>query len=149
MIELLDLTSQPSVFFDFLPDDWRVEIELFWPEYAGNSHIFALAESQHVIAGGIVFSTVSPDTRGYEKIAREWFNRGYRYMGFIYVDEKRRKEGLGSLWVNRVRILHPDWKFWLAIDEFGLSYFYKKLGFEIIQEVQNGDQPEWILVEQS
>lgn len=149
MIELLDLTSQPSDFFNFLPEDWRVEIEPHWSDYAGNSHIFALAENHHVIAGGIVFSTVSPDTRGYEEIAKKWFGRGFRYMGFIYVDEYRRKEGLGSMWVNSVRMLHPDWKFWLAIDEYGLSEFYNKLGFEIVQEVQNGDQTEWILVEKS
>ena len=149
MIELLDLTSTPSVFFDFLPEDWLVEIEHFWPEYTGNSHIFALAENQHVIAGGIVFSTVSPDTRGYQEVAMEWFDRGYRYMGFIYVDENRRKEGLGSMWVNSVRSHNPDWRFWLAIDEYGLSNFYKKLGFEIVQEVLNAGQPEWILVEKS
>lgn len=147
MIELQELTSQPSVFFDFLPEDWRAEIEPFWRDYAQNSYIFALAENGRIIAGGIVFTTVSPDTRGYSKIAREWLDRGYKYMGFIYVDEIRRQEGLGSRWVNDIRLLHPDWKFWLAIDDYGLSKFYKKLGFEIVQEIQNDDRPEWILVD--
>lgn len=149
MIELLDLTSQPSVFFDFLPEDWQIEIIPFWPGYEKNAHIYALAEDGRVIAGGIIFTTVSPDTIGYRDIARVWFDRGYRYMGFIYVDENRRKEGLGSKWVNSIRSQHPDWKFWLAIDEYGLSKFYEKLGFEIAQEVLNADQPEWILVEKN
>jgi GNAT superfamily N-acetyltransferase len=148
MAELVDLTAAPGRFFDILPDDWRVEIEPFWLEYRETSWIYGLDEGGKIIAGGIVFSGVSPDTKGYYETAQQWLDKGYLYMGFIYVDEDRRGEGLGSLWVNKVKEHNPKQKYWLAIDEYGLSKFYQKLGFRIVEEVRNGADPEWVLVEE-
>lgn len=146
---LINCTKSPHIFFDFLPGDWRDEIEPFWPEFEGKARIYCLEDGHQVVAGGIVFFDVSPDTQGYADIARSWFDKGFAYMGFIYVDETRRSQGLGSYWIEAVRALDPTQRFWLAIDEYGLSNFYRKLGFEVKQEVINNNQPEWILAENS
>lgn len=147
MIELEDLSAEPERFFDILPPDWRVEIEPHWIEYSENSRIYGLREHESIIAGGIVFSTVSPDTMGYSDIAQKWLDRGYQYFGFIYVKEHRRNEGLGTLWIRKVKSLNTSQKYWLAIDDIGLSAFYQRFGFNIVQEVQNAGVPEWILAE--
>jgi len=147
MINLLDLTSTPRRFFDILPQDWRIEIEPYWSNYKNNSFVYGLVENDQVVAGGIVFTIVSPDTRGYFDVAQKWLDQGYRYIGFIYVDENRRNEGMGSLWLKKVKELNPNQKYWLAIDEYGLARFYMKHGFSVIQEVQNKEATEWILVE--
>jgi GNAT superfamily N-acetyltransferase len=147
MVELLDITSAPKRFFNILPADWRIEIEPYWLEYSGDCRIYGLNENESIIGGGIVFSTVSPDTRGYRDIAQRWLDRGYLYLGFIYVIEHRRGEGLGTLWIKEVKALNDEQRFWLSIDDKGLSSFYQRLGFKIVQEVQNAGEPEWILVE--
>lgn len=147
MIRLKELTRTPQRFFDILPPDWRVGIEPFWPEYASSSKIYGLVDGNEIVAGGILFSTVSPDTTGYRKIAQHWLDKGYVYFGFLFVKENRRKEGLGSRWFKEIKNLSQDQKYWLAIDEYGLVKFYKTLGFEVVQEVQNGEYKEWILVE--
>jgi len=147
MADLVDLTRTPELFFDILPTDWRTEIEPFWPEYKKTSQIYGLDEEGEIIAGGIVFSSVSPDTKGYGEIAQKWLDQGYLYMGFIYVQEDRRGEGLGTLWINKVKQQDSQQKYWLAIDEYGLSNFYRKLGFSVVEEVRNGADPEWILAE--
>ena len=147
MIELEDLTAAPERFFNILPSDWRIEIEPYWLEYAVDCRIYGLSENDVIIAGGIVFTSVSPDTRGYHDVAQKWFQRGYHYMGFIFVQEHRRGEGLGTLWIKKVKALNRNQKYWLAIDEKGLSAFYQRLGFKIAQEVRNEDATEWILVD--
>jgi GNAT superfamily N-acetyltransferase len=147
MVELLDITAAPKRFFDILPPDWRVEIEPHWFEYSSECRIYGLNENESIIGGGIVFSTVSPDTRGYREIAQRWLDRGYLYLGFIYVIEHRRSEGLGTLWIKEVKALNDEQRFWLSIDDKVLSSFYQRLGFKIVQEVQNAGEPEWILAE--
>lgn len=147
MVELEDLTAEPERFFEILPADWSIEIEPCWPEYESDSRIYGLRENDAIIAGGIIFTSVSPDTRGYRDIAQKWFDRGYKYLGFIYVNALRRNEGLGTLWIRKVKELDTNQKYWLSIDEKGLSVFYERLGFKTAQDVQNEGAPEWILID--
>ncbi len=149
MIKLIDYTEMPAMFFDFLPKDWRMEIEPYWPKYNKKAWIYCLVENSEIIAGGIVFSEVSPDTLAYSNVARSWFDKGYLYMGFIYVKESRRNQGLGSLWIEKVKSLNQSQLYWLAIDTFSLSNFYQKLGYEVVQEVVHDGQAEWILIEKN
>ncbi|NJM15456.1 MAG: GNAT family N-acetyltransferase [Bacteroidales bacterium] len=128
-----------------MPDDWQEEIVPYWSNYAHNSKIFGLEENNKTVAGGIVFSTVSPDTEIYKDIALQYFNNGYLYLGFIYVLEHRRGEGLGLLWLKELHALYPLQKWWLAIDNIGLSKFYGKLGYSIKQELDLNFQTEWLM----
>ena len=155
-MQLIDLTKTPKLFFDILTSDWRSGIEPFWKEYATNATIYGLVENKQacptevsfgrVIAGAILFSTVSPDTKGYHKIAQHWLDKDYLYLAFVFVAENRRSEGLGSLLINKIKEQLPTQKFWLAIEDHRLLNFYQLLGFQFAQKVQNDDVEEWILV---
>ncbi len=149
MLQLIDLTNTPKRFFEILPPDWRIEIEPFWPDYAPDSSIFGLADNDEIVAGGIIFSTVSPDMMHHSEAAQSWFDKGFRYIGFLFVKEDRRNEGLGSHWFREIKKQFPQQKFWLAIEDFGLSRFYGSLGFELVQELKTAEHSEWVLVEKS
>jgi len=145
-MQFIDLTDNPTLFFDILTSDWRNGIEPFWKEYAATSTIYCLVENKQIIAGAILFSTVSPDTKGYHKIAQHWLDKDYLYLAFVFVAENRRSEGLGSLLITKIKEKLPIQKFWLAIEDHGLLNFYNLLGFQFAQKVQNEDVEEWILV---
>ncbi|PJB15824.1 MAG: hypothetical protein CO118_02090 [Flavobacteriales bacterium CG_4_9_14_3_um_filter_32_8] len=145
-MQFIDLTDNPTLFFDILTSDWRNGIEPFWKEYATTSTIYCLVENKQIIAGAILFSTVSPDTKGYHKIAQHWLDKDYLYLAFVFVAENRRSEGLGSLLITKIKEKLPIQKFWLAIEDHGLLNFYNLLGFQFAQKVQNEDVEEWILV---
>jgi len=149
IMQFVELTNTPDVFFGLLPEDWSVEIAPMWEQYAiTGSRIFGVTEDEKVVAGGIVFNTVSPDTMGYSAIAQNWLDKGYLYIAFLFVSPDARGRGLGSLWVTELRKKLPDQHFWLAIDEHSLIHFYLPLGFESAQEVRNNDQMEWILTDE-
>ena len=73
MVRLRECRTRADEFFRLLPDDWRDEIEPHWPGYRDSTRIFCLSEmegkGEGVIAGGMVFSRVSPDTMAYEAFA--------------------------------------------------------------------------------
>lgn len=144
-MQLIDLTKTPHLFFDILTTEWKSGIVPFWKEYANNATIYGLIENKRVIAGAILFSTVSPDTKGYSKIAQHWLDKDYLYLAFVFVAENRRSEGLGSLLINKIKEQLPTQKFWLAIEDHGLLNFYNLLGFQFAQKVQNNDVEEWIM----
>jgi GNAT superfamily N-acetyltransferase len=147
MHQFVDLTHSHQRFFEILPSDWSAEIAPFWDAYATNTRIFGVLENDLVVAGAIVFSTVSPDTQGYAKEAQSWFDKGYLYIAFLFVSSDYRGKGLGSFWVEELRKAMPAQSFWLAIDDPELTNFYEPLGFNIQQEVLNDGTPEWILTD--
>lgn len=148
MMRFVELTAVPEDFFTLLPPDWREEIEPVWPEYVHVSRIFGLlSDAGEVMAGGIVFGKVSPDTQGYAEVAQSYFDAGRRYIGFVYVLEDQRGKGLGSEWLIRLKSTWPDQPFWLAVVDENLRNFYEPLGFTVVQEVQNEGEKEWILVD--
>lgn len=110
--------------------------------------MFILEHDGEVMAGGLVFSVVSPDTRCYGPLAREWFDRGYLYLGFIWVREQHRGAGIGSLWLRELYRYYPGQKFWLAIEEERLEHFYQKNGFRLVAETSAAGYPEWIMANQ-
>lgn len=144
-IQLVDLSDEPERFFELLPADWAIELAPYWPEYRGQAQIYGLVEAGQVIAGGVVFMTVTRDIMAYGTAAKGWLDRGYRYIGFLFVAENRRKEGLGSRWLRELQARTPAQAYWLAIDDHGLLSFYQKLGFRLAEKVWNVDTEEWIL----
>mgnify|MGYP002786922435 FL=1 len=143
-----ELTATPDRFFSFLPDDWSVEIAPLWQGYAQTgSRIFALLENEKIVAGGIVFNTVSPDTQGYASIAQRYFDSGRLYIAFVFVSPAERGKGYGSLWVQKLRKHMPQQPFWLAIEDAALVKFYEPLGFTVIETVNNEGATEWVLVD--
>lgn len=139
-----DLSHDPQRFFEILPDDWQETIVPLWDEYKDATKIMALQQDDgKVVAGGLVFSTVSPDTLVYRQEAERWFAQGFLYFGFLWVREDQRGKGLGSLWLQDLHKHYPEQKFWLAIEELELCDFYIKNGYQLIGKV--GGLDEWIM----
>ncbi|MFP5471539.1 MAG: GNAT family N-acetyltransferase [Bacteroidia bacterium] len=144
-LEFLDATKTPEVFFSILPKDWQKEIIPHWSNYTSTAKIYVLKQHNKILGGGIVFSTVSPDTMAYKELAQTYFDKGYLYLAFIYVDEKLRGKNLGSIWLQNSLKTYPNQKFWLTIEDISLKSFYEKNGFELTQKISLPDWDEWVI----
>ena len=143
---LVDSTQQPESFFNALPADWQEGIVPYWADYQHTARIFTFQSGTEILGGGIVFSTVSPDTQEvYQQEAQRWFDEGYLYIGFLWFSEQHRGKQLGTKWLEQVFARHPRQKFWLAIDEFRLSSFYIRNGFSLIEKIESAEGEEWVL----
>lgn len=141
-----DSTHNPERFFRALPEDWHECIEPFWPDYQDTARIIIAETESEVLGGGIVFSTVSPDTHpDYAQEAQQWHDQGYLYIGFLWFSENLRGKNLGTNWLQHVYNNFPEHKFWLAIDESRLASFYKRNGFELIKQIDVNEYPEWVM----
>ena len=139
-------TNKPESFFNALPQDWQEGIVPYWTAYEDTARIFVFETGQEVIGGGSVFSTISPDTQpSYQRDAQRWFDEGYLYIGFLWISEKHRDKKLGSNWLQSVFTILPRQKFWLSIEEYALSSFYLRNGFELIERIDLAESQEWIL----
>ncbi|AHM58858.1 gcn5-related n-acetyltransferase [Flammeovirgaceae bacterium 311] len=142
----IESTSSPEVFFSALPADWQEGIVPYWLAYEHTAKIYILESEGAVLGGGIVFSTVSPDTQPcYFEEALRWFDQGYLYIGFLWFSEQHRGKQLGTKWLQHVFELLPEQSFWLAIDDYKLSSFYTRNGFELIKKIGSQESEEWIL----
>jgi hypothetical protein len=138
------LETNPKIFFDILPQDWQDEIVPFWNQYEDSSRIYVLKEDGQIIGGGIVFSTCPPDVLYYKKEAQNWFQNGYLYVGFIWIAENRRNKNLGSFWLDGLKKIYPEQKFWLLTEEEHLHRFYQKNEFVLIETILNNGITEWL-----
>jgi hypothetical protein len=138
------LKSNPNQFFDILPEDWQDEIVPFWDDYKNTASIYVIKEDSHVIAGGILFSTCSPDITYFKKEAQTWFENGFLYIGFLWVAEDNRNNNLGSFWLDELKRQLPNQKLWLLIEEERLHSFYLKNDFKLDKTIKNNDHLEWL-----
>jgi|SRR5690606_10637332 len=145
-IELVELKQSPKSFFQLLPEDWKDVIVPYWDNYRGSAKIYTLTSENKILGGGIVFSSVSPDTEIYYFEAQNMLNQGYLYLGFLWVNEKYRSKGLGSKWLIELFKKNPLQKYWLSIEDFGLSSFYIKNGFKILKQLDVNGSTEWIMI---
>ncbi|UOB17007.1 GNAT family N-acetyltransferase [Abyssalbus ytuae] len=141
-----DITPTPNVFFNILPPDWQHSIVSFWKEYAPSSKIYTLKRGNEILGGGIVFSQPTPDVAHYKKEAHDLFEKGYLYIAFLWMAPSQRDKGLGSLWMKELFKKHPLQKFWLSIEDYSLSAFYKKNNFTLYKEITTNPAPEWIML---
>lgn len=146
---LTESTPDAKRFFSILPTDWQESIVPYWPRYQNTSQIFVLETSEEVVGGGIIFSTVSPDSWAYKEEAQEWLEKGYLYIGFLWISDKHRGQQLGSLWLQEVFKKFRNQPFWLTIDEFQLSDFYIRNGFKLVRKIELPGHDEWILVNEN
>lgn len=138
-------TGDPNAFFKLLPLDWQDSL----PDLGhknDQAKIYVLHDQGEIIAGGIVSKGIPPDMRHFEKEAGSWANKGYLYIGHLWVVEHRRNEKLGSLWLNELKKYHPKQHFWLTIEEEPLKDFYLRNHFRLVKELKKGDAHEWLLV---
>ena len=138
-MELKNYTSKAHLFFDTLPNDWQEVIVPYWKGLKGSTQIYVLTEDREIVAGGLVFSKCPPDMMYYEREAQKLFEKGYLYLGFIFVDETKRNRSLGSLWLEMIKQKYPKNGFWLAIEDENLHKFYIRNGFEKVATVNRED----------
>lgn len=138
------LESKPGLFFDLLPNDWQELIVPHWHRYENSSSIYVIEEKDKIIGGGIVFTTSPPDIQYFKTEAQFWFDKGYHYLGFIWICEERRGANLGSFWMNQLKLFNPTQKYWLLIEEEHLHRFYKKNGFILESTVLQNGNTEWL-----
>ncbi|MGM5469785.1 GNAT family N-acetyltransferase [Flavobacteriaceae bacterium LMO-SS05] len=141
-MELKLYTSKAERFFNKLPKNWIEVILPHWEKLKTTTELYVLMEEDAILAGGLVFSKCPPDMMYYKKEAKEWFNKGYLYLGFIFVDESKRNKSLGSLWLENIKKHYPNNGFWLAIEDENLHKFYSKNGFEKMATLKNKDLQE-------
>ena len=137
-----NFTSKAHLFFETLPNDWKETIIPFWEELKQTTQVYVLVEDNVIAAGGLVLSKCPPDMMYYENEAKKWFQKGYLYLGFIYVDETKRNRNLGSLWLDNVKKEYPKNGFWLSIEDKNLHKFYSRNGFEKVDTVKNAELSE-------
>ena len=105
-----------------------------------------LVEDNQVIGGGLVFSKSPPDMWYAIDEANKWFDKGYLYIGFIFVLEEKRHQNLGSVWLNQLKAKFPNQKYWLTIEDLKLDSFYVKNDFKKVKSLFNENQEEWLYV---
>lgn len=144
--QFIECTEKPETFFSKLPEDWQEGIVPYWPEYQQTARIYILHAANEVLGGGIVFSSVSPDTQVvYKQEAQSWFDQGYLYIGFLWFAEEHRGKQLGSQWLKHLFARNSRQKFWLAIDDYKLSSFYQRNGFSLVERIELPEGDEWVL----
>lgn len=143
-IEFQELNNGPQQFFQLLPLDWQNEISPFWPLYKPDSKIYILKSGDHIIGGGIVFSKSPPNFGYFENEAQAWFQKGYLYLGFIWVSEPFRNNNLGSYWLSQLRSKNPSQHYFLLTEEEHLHRFYLKNGFSFYKSIPTQDHQEWL-----
>lgn len=141
-----EVTHVPERFFAILPEDWQESIIPYWLQYQDTARIYTIESANEVLCGGIIFRTNPPETP-YATDAMELFQKGYLYIGFLWVSENHRGRKLGLEWVEQIRNRYPHQNFWLAIDEYWLKTFYERIGFRVIKEVVVENGTEWILTD--
>lgn len=146
---LVILESNPQEFFKILPPDWQEAIVPLWNDYKSSAKIYVFKENRFIIAGGIVFSTCPPDMTSHSKEAQKWFDKGYLYIGFLFVNELYRHQRLGSLWIQCLKELMPNQNFWLVIEDENLGYFYERQGFTKEKSIVTDYNTEWLYTYQS
>ena len=95
-------------FFKILPNDWQENVAPVWESIKETTRGYLLLDNDKIIAGGLVFSKCPPDMLYAENEVDLWFNKGYLYLGFIYVIEERRQQNLGSIWLDNLKKIFPN-----------------------------------------
>ncbi|MEZ4855918.1 MAG: GNAT family N-acetyltransferase [Gelidibacter sp.] len=142
------LETNQHRFFEMLPKEWQDAIVPFWDAYKDAATIYGFEEDGNIIAGGIVFSTCPPDLFYYKNEAQQWFDKGYLYIGFLFVSEMKRNHNIGTIWLQQLKAKLPKQKFWLLIEEAHLHHFYKKNGFVLAQTLTTKELTEWLYLYQ-
>jgi GNAT superfamily N-acetyltransferase len=124
-------------YFHILPLDWQETIVPFWKDLKTSTKAYVLLDDNQIIAGGLVFSQCPPDMLYARDEAEAWLNKGYLYVGFIYVIEEKRHQNLGSIWLDNLKKMFPKQKYWLTIEDLKLDTFYTKNGFKKVKSLNN------------
>ncbi|WP_323758269.1 GNAT family N-acetyltransferase [Roseivirga sp.] len=147
--EIIDISDTPELFLELLPNDWKLELESNWKEFAPAVKVYGIKLNQELIGGGLVFSDQTSETDNYPPVAEYYFDNGFLYIGYLWVAEIFRGQNLGDFWLNSIFEMYPKNPFWLSIEDAGLAKFYLKNGFTLEREVMYSGGKDWIYVRKS
>lgn len=134
------MTFQPlektALFFDLLPSEWQESINPFWEQVKETAIVYTLEDENDILAGGIVFSQMTPEMEAYKDEANYWFSQKYAYIGYVWVPLEKRNNNYGSLWLKHLLSLDEQQQFWLTTEDQKLRYFYEKTGFSYVKTLR-------------
>lgn len=136
----------PSEFLALLPGDWRDPLEQWMRHHPGEPRFHVLRDDGKLLAGGALFNSVPPEMHAFEAQARDWLERGFGYLGFIWVIPSHRGQGLGSRWLLEMLASGLRAGYWLTVEEEKLVEFYRRCGFRSLGEIPGDSGPEWLLL---
>lgn len=142
--KLVNLSENPSVFFDLLPSDWQESLLPAWDELAPISEVLGIMCDEVLIGGGILISSHSQETDGYSDLAEVYYTSSHLYIGYLWVAESHRGQNLGAFWLKEVANLFPQNSFWLSIVDPALGAFYERNGFKLTHALDLKTGKEWV-----
>lgn len=143
---LTDYTEQADQFFQILPKDWQDQIVPYWNTYKQQTRVYVWLEDGQLIGGGLVFDNLSPDMEIHRSLLQKYLQPHIKYLGFIWINDSYRSQGLGKKWLQEIFAQYPKNGFWLSIEDENLKYFYGKLGFSVVEKLTHSDNEEWIML---
>jgi hypothetical protein len=142
---LFEECKNAEAFFKMLPSDWKQSIVPYWSSYKDSSTIYTITLGGKIVAGGIVLKKLPPEASQLDSNYKYLFEKGYQYIGFLFVKPEMRKHHLGSEWLTLLKKATSKQRFWLTIEEESLKYFYEKNGFAVVDESES-EPKEWVMV---
>ncbi|MCL5244556.1 GNAT family N-acetyltransferase [Cellulophaga sp. 20_2_10] len=139
----IDITNNPIPFFNLLPKDWADGLVPHWNLLRNNATVFVLKNDAEICAGGIIFSSITPEMDSCKQEALYYFSKNYLYVGYVWVPENKRKQNYGSQWFKELFRADKNKHYWLVTEDKMLRKFYKKIGFVYKKTIHfNGGQEE-------
>ncbi|PIQ49919.1 MAG: hypothetical protein COW03_02740 [Cytophagales bacterium CG12_big_fil_rev_8_21_14_0_65_40_12] len=147
--KLINLSENPSAFFELLPIDWQESLLPAWDELAPVSEVMGMVCDEVLIGGGILISSHSQETDSYSDLAEFYYASGHLYIGYLWVAESHRGQNLGAFWLKEVENHFPQNSFWLSIIDPALGAFYERNGFKLTQALDLETGKEWVYVKEN
>lgn len=136
----------PDQFLAAMPEDWRADFHLYLESCANRMELFVITDNGQIIAGGIVMNGLPPEMKLFEKDIKPFIEKGYLYIGFLFVATEYRKQNIGSTWLSHIMKMFGTQGFWLTVEDPGLITFYEKNGFRWTGTLKQGAVCEDLLV---
>lgn len=127
--QFMQWQGAPDQFLAAMPEEWRADFRLYLESCADRMELFVITDNGQIIAGGIVMNGLPPEMKRFEKDIKHYIEKGYLYIGFLFVATEYRKQNIGSTWLRHITEAFDTQGFWLTVEDVGLIEFYEKNGF--------------------
>ncbi len=129
-----------------MPEDWWPDFQLYLEDSRDSMELFTITDYDQIVAGGMVLEALPREMKVFEIEAAPFIEKGYLYIGFLFVIPEYRRRNLGSAWLSCVKALYATKGFWLTLEEPGLREFYEKNGFRWVGTLKQGGLSEELMV---
>lgn len=133
-------------FLTAMPEEWRADFQLYMESCADRMELFVITDDRKIIAGGIVMNGLPPEMKRFEKDIKHCIEKGYLYIGYLFVATEYRKQNIGSTWLRHITETFDTQGFWLTVEDARLIEFYEKNGFRWTGTLTQDQLSEELLV---